>query len=154
MDEHYNCQCSCGEVKFAVHGRPLFRAFCHCTICQAFNGAPYADITLFRARDVAMPNPEIVEYKTYRPPPAVQRGVCVSCGRPAVEFMDIFPMPKLVIIPSANIRDAALVPDPALHIFYNSRVSDIGDDLPKHNGYWGSQLAFGHKLIGAILGRK
>jgi hypothetical protein len=35
------------------------------------------------------------------------------------------------IVPSANICDPALLPKPALHIFYNRRVADVDDDLPK-----------------------
>jgi hypothetical protein len=151
MDNRQNCQCSCGKARFNVHGRPVLRGFCHCTICQAFNQAPYADITLFHATDVAMPSAEFVEYKVYRLPPAVQRGKCIACGRPVVEFMRIFPMPKLIIVPSSNILDPEFVPKPSLHIFYDRRLAEIDDDLPKFNGYWKSQLAFGHKLVASLL---
>lgn len=154
MKTDQNCQCACGHAKFRVSGQPILRAYCHCTICQSFNHAPYADITLFRPGDVEMPAADLVEYKTLRPPPAVQRGVCASCGKPAIEYLQIFPMPKLVIVPSANIRDTGLVPTPSLHIFYNRRVADIDDGLPKYEGYWKSQLAFGRHLIGALLHKK
>jgi hypothetical protein len=151
MEDRQNCQCSCGKARFNVRGHPMFRGFCHCTICQAYNDAPYADITLFRAKHVDMPRAGSVEYKTYRAPPAVQRGKCIACGRPAVEFIHIFPMPKLIIVPSANILDPALVPKPALHIFYDSRVADVDDDLPKFQGYLSSQLAFGRQLVASLL---
>ena len=151
MGSRDNCQCPCGQTQFGVQGRPLLRAFCHCTICQAFNQAPYADVTLFRAKAVNMPSPDLVEYRTYRPPPAIQRGVCPACHRPALEVMNILPMPKLVIVPSANIRDPELFADPSLHIFYNHRVDDVNDGLPKFNGYLNSQLAFGHRLIRSLL---
>jgi hypothetical protein len=151
MGDRRNCQCFCGKVRFNVRGRPIFRGFCHCTICQAFNQAPYADVTLFRSKDVDMPDRELLEYKTYRPPPALQRGKCLACGLPAVEFMCIFPLPTLIIVPSANILDPALVPEPSLHIFYSRRLADVGDNLPKFNGYWRSQLAFGQKLMASLL---
>ena len=151
MEARHNCQCSCGTVRFNVHGRPIVRFICHCTICQAFNQAPYADVTLYRAEDVAMPDPVLMEYKTYRSPPAVQRGKCIACRRPAVEFIHIFPMPKLIIVPGANIHDPALVPEPSLHIFYDRRVADIDDPLPKFNGYWKSQLALGHRVVASLL---
>ncbi|HEY4750960.1 MAG TPA: GFA family protein [Steroidobacteraceae bacterium] len=154
MGDGYNCQCSCGKARFNVHGRPILRGFCHCTICQAFNQAPYADITLFRAKDVDMPGTEFLRYKAYRPPPAVQRGTCIACERPVVEFMRMPPMPMLIIVPSANILDPAFVPRPSLHIFYNRRSADIDDDLPKFSGYWKSQLAFGRRLVAALLRRE
>jgi hypothetical protein len=90
-----------------------------------------------------------------RGPPILraQRGKCLACGRPAIEHMQMFPMPKLIIIPSANILDPAFVPKPSLHIFYNRRVADIDDDLPKFDGYWRNQLAFGQRLVAALYAR-
>ena len=37
-------RCSCGAVQFDTSDRPIFRAYCHCTICQKYNGAAYADL--------------------------------------------------------------------------------------------------------------
>jgi hypothetical protein len=142
VNRDQNCRCHCGKTRFHVRGPPLFRGFCHCTICQAFNQAPFADITLFRGRGVDMPDSTLVEYKTYRAPPAVQRGKCRSCGRPVVESLRIFPMPRLIIIPTANILDSVIVPGPSLHIFYDRRVADVDDGLPKFSRYWPSQSAF------------
>ncbi len=146
-----NCQCPCGDTRFTVHGAPLMRAFCHCTLWQALNRSPYADITLFRRRDVSPPTGESLDLSVWRRPPAAQRGKCRACQRPAIEFMRLPLVGELVIVPSANIGDAALVPAPALHIFYDSRVADIVDELPRYRGYWRSQLAFSRRLLGAML---
>lgn len=150
LENHHACQCSCGETTFSVQGVPLLRAYCHCTICQEFNQAPFSDISIYRAKDVVLPSPESLEYKAYRPPPAVQRGKCKTCDTPAVEVMQIFPLPKLVIVPTENLHKDCIV-EPSLHMFYNSRVSDIEDELPKFSGYLKSQIAFGHKLVVSML---
>ncbi len=152
-DSNLNCRCSCGETRFNVSDEPLFRAFCHCTICQEYNQAPYADITLFRAKDVIKPQEERVEFKAYRFPPFIQRGKCISCGKAAIEYLKILPIPKLIIVSSDNIKDKAFVPEPSIHIFYDTRVADIQDELPKYDGYLKSQLALGHKLIVSLLRR-
>lgn len=151
MKNDQNCQCTCGHVTFKVRGRPLFRGYCHCTLCQKFNAAPYADITLFRPGDVEMPEPASVTYTTLRSFPAAQRGVCAACGKPAIEYLQVQPMPKLIIVPTANIRETAMVPAPSLHIFYDTRVAEVDDGLPKYTGYWKSQLAIGHRLMTALL---
>lgn len=130
-------QCTCGAAKMEVRGRPLFRLLCHCTICQAFNNAPYADVSVFRTKDVVVAGG--VAYKTYRPPPAIQRGKCASCDWPSVEHA---PFPPITIIPSVNFREAGFLPPPAMHIFYEKRIADIQDALPRYNGYWRSQMAF------------
>lgn len=145
-----NGHCPCGQVKFTVQGPPLGRGYCHCTICQAFTQGPYADISVFRARDVQLPDPDLVQYDTYRPPPAVQRGKCRACGGAVVEVMQIFPLPRLVIVPTGNLPEGCR-PEPSMHVFYHSRVADLDDDLPKYNGYWPSQLAFGRMLFSALV---
>jgi hypothetical protein len=99
------------------------------------------------------PPEESVEFKTYRFPPILQRGRCVSCGRPAIEYLKIFPMPRIVLVPSANIDDKELVPEPSIHIFNDTRVADIQDELPKYNGYLKSQFAIGHRVMASLLRR-
>jgi hypothetical protein len=150
-DLNLNGHCSCGDVNFTVKGKPLLRAFCHCTICQAYNEAPYADITLFRSSDVIMPQEGSVAFNSSVFPPIVHRGKCVSCGKAAIEYLRLFPMPKIIIVPSNNIDDKAFIPDASFHIFYDKRISDIEDNLPKYNGYLKSEFAFGHQLIASLL---
>lgn len=136
------CGCPCGAVEYTVHGAPLLRGYCHCTICQSFNQAPFSDITVFHADDVALPDEASVDYRTFRPPPAVQRGVCRACGKPAVEYIKLPLMPKLIVVPSLNIRQLERIPAPALHVFYHRRQADVADALPKYQGYLASQTAF------------
>ena len=80
------CSCRCGASHFAVSGEPIGRFYCHCTICQAFNGSPYADVTALPARAVALPDNSAVAFRSHRPPPAIDRGSCPACGGPVVEF--------------------------------------------------------------------
>jgi len=49
-------RCPCGTTTFAIDGPPPFRAFCHCTICQAYNGAPYAAELMRSLRRPARPD--------------------------------------------------------------------------------------------------
>ena len=151
MDYETDCQCACGKTQFRLHGSPLIRAYCHCTICQQFSGAAFADISVFRPRDVEMPPAGQVEFRTYRPPPAVQRGNCVDCGKPALEMMNIVALPKMILVPTNNIAERGSLPEASLHVFYNSRVADADDDLPKYSGYWRSQFVFCRKLIAAMV---
>lgn len=150
IDSNLNSRCSCGSAGFNVQGKPLLRAYCHCTICQAFNQAPYADITLFKPRDVIKPKEGMLELKSYKSPAVLQRGKCVSCGGAVIEYLQA-PMVQLVIVPTKNIHDKSYVPAPSLHIFYHSRVLDIQDSLPKYSGYIKSQLAFGHALFSSLI---
>lgn len=139
--------CECQQSKFSINAKPLLRAICHCTICQQFNNAPYSDVVVVKGSGVVMDEPHKVEFKSYASPPIVKRGKCSECGKPAIEFFQIPPFPKYAIIPSDNLADVAALPDPQMHIFYDRRVADIDDSLPKYSGYFPSQFAFTKCLV-------
>lgn len=146
-----NAGCTCGHVTFNLLGQSVFRAFCHCTICQKFNNAAYADVSVFRLKDVVKPPAEAVEFSAHTFPPILQRGKCKKCGSAAIEYLQIPAAPKLILVPTRNIIDQSMISKPAMHIFYDRKIADVEDDLPKHSGYLKSQLAFTSKLIASLL---
>ncbi|MEO0996305.1 MAG: GFA family protein [Pseudomonadota bacterium] len=141
------CRCACGATGFQTSGAALFRILCHCTICQRFNEADYADVVVYGAASVERPPANTVAFATYKPPPNVQRGKCAKCGQPAIEVFEAPLLPKLTIVPFAMHGDPAGLPAPCGHIFYDKRRADADDDLPKHEGFLRSQLAFGKHLL-------
>ena len=139
--------CQCGGVHFSARQSPLFRAICHCGICQRFNQASFGDVTVFRAGAVEAPRADTVAYQHHRWPPIVRRGRCKQCDKPAIEWLDAWL--RLAIVPSANLQTAKQLPLASLHIFYDCRVADVEDDLPKYRGYLASQWAFMRRVLGA-----
>ena len=133
----------------AISAAPLFRACCHCTTCQRFNDAPYADVTIFRATDVILADDATVDFQHYQKPPLVQRGKCTSCDSPAIENINLPVLPNLRIVPT-GLLPSELQRDIAFHIYYHRRVQDVADDAPKHSGFVSSQLAFMRTLIGTL----
>ena len=148
------CACPCGHAAFTVVGPPLFRIVCHCTICQRFNDAPFADVLIYDAAKVAAPAAGTVDFDTYKPPPNVQRGKCAQCGKPAIEQFRAPLFPALTMVPAAVHAAGSALPDPVAHIFYDTRVADVADSLPKHRGFLPSQLAFGRHLLAAKFSAK
>ena len=144
------CTCTCGATRFQTLGAPLFRILCHCTLCQRFHDAPFADILVHRAEDVELPPAGYVDFDTYKPPPNVQRGKCASCGQPAIGVFTFPVLPNLVMVPKSMFRPDAKLPPPVAHIFYDKRVSDAEDPYPKHQGYLPSQIAFLRYVWSAI----
>ena len=55
--------CECGACSFEVHTSPKARFRCHCLICQAFNGKPFADVVAIRAKDVVLKNAGNISFK-------------------------------------------------------------------------------------------
>lgn len=141
-------QCQCGKVKMKVLTEPLFRAFCHCSICQKFNNAEYGDIVFFRSSDVKVFGEENSNFKYHKFPPLLSRGSCGGCCQPTHEYLRIFPLPKLTVIPVKNFEDmSVIIPNPAMHIFYESRVTDHNDGVPKFSGYLSSQLSLSQQML-------
>ncbi len=146
-------QCQCGDTTFTIKDKPIIRLLCHCKICQEFNHAPYGDVAIFLSKDVVLKDHSKVQYKKYKMPPAIQRGKCTTCNKPAVEMLKLPMMPELTIIPSANIPTGDFLPDPSMHIFYHRRINDMNDELPKISGFLKSQVLLGGKILSAIFKR-
>ncbi|CUI08140.1 hypothetical protein BN2497_11057 [Janthinobacterium sp. CG23_2] len=64
-----------------------------------------------------------------------------------METMGAGPM-KVVFVPSKNFVEQYLLPPVKLHAFYNRRVADVGDDLPKFAHYWPSMFGISKTIIG------
>lgn len=144
-------QCDCGEVRFDTGAGPLFRAICHCTICQRFHGRSFGDFTVFRNKRAQLQGSEALDYKAWRLPPVLRRGKCVKCGTPSFEVLTLPPFPKLALIPTRVLADQDILPPPSFHMFYESRQADMPDDAPKCTGYLPSQAKFASVLTGALM---
>jgi hypothetical protein len=142
----YTCRCGCGRTRFEINEAARLRMLCHCTICQRFNQAAYADVLVFKTTQLNDPDLSTVAFKTYKAPPNVQRGVCQHCQQPAIEVFDTPLFPKLTMVPAGMFAGDARLPEPVAHMFYERRVEDATDDLPKKTGFLSSQLCFFKRL--------
>jgi hypothetical protein len=147
-----DCACRCGASRFTVNGDSIGRFYCHCTICQKVYAKPFADATYFWAEAIALAANQPIEFRRYRPPPALRRGICTKCGAPAVAFMRPVPGLAVAFVPTQNFHRPAELPAPDCHIFYDRRVADVADALPKVNGYWASEVHITRIVFASLLG--
>jgi hypothetical protein len=56
--------------------------------------------------------------------------------------------------PVAEFPGSRGPPAPDAHIFYDRRVADITDTVPKVSGYWASEAHVTRSLLGGLFGRK
>ena len=146
-----SCQCSCGGVNLKVREPFMTRFFCHCTICQSVYKKPFSDVIALRASNVEIDKTSTLQFSRHRPPPNVNRGICASCEEPAIGFMTLAPGFKIALLPTLMLRNPDDAPEPSLHIFYHSRTADVDDALPKHNGYWRSELAIMRQILSKLF---
>ena len=146
------CTCSCGKALVVVAEAFLGRIRCHCTICQSANRAAFADSTILMAKHVPLDRVEHVRFETLTKPPALQRGFCRSCGCFVLAYSRSLPFLSLAFVPAARYPAEAHLPEPEMHVHYESRIADVADELPKYCGKWPSQLAVLRLVLRARLG--
>lgn len=135
-------RCTCGAVTFEATAPPLFGIVCHCTLCQRFTGRDFADLLVYRTRDLRGLADAPIEYVKLRPPPNVPRGKCSACGTPMIDVLTLPLVGSWSMIPREAHAATEDLPGPVGHMFYHRRVRDCDDDLPKYEAYWPSELAF------------
>ena len=145
------CSCRCKESSISVEGAPVIRFLCHCKICQAVYRKPYADIIALKSSQVIQPVDSRIKFSKHRLPPALKRGVCPSCSNPVVGFLPLMPFFGLAFIPTVNFPEHVSLPAPKFHTFYDRRVTDVEDELPKYSGYWTSQCVLTSGFFSGLL---
>lgn len=128
--------CSCSSNTYTINNKPIGRFICHCTICQEFTGQAYNDVTILLKSDVSKLNLIRTKFRRWKLPPNISRGLCTRCNKPSIETAV---GGNLILIPTTNLPNVAALPEPSMHLFYNRRVQDMDDDLPKCNGFVQSQ---------------
>ncbi|MDO5769134.1 MAG: GFA family protein [Psychrobacter sp.] len=142
--------CPCQSNTYMINRKPIARFICHCTICQEFTGQPFNDVTVLLKSDISDLNLIRTKFRRWKLPPNISRGLCSCCSKPSIEMAL---GRNLIMIPTTNYPDAAALPKPTMHIFYNRRVEDRDDDLPKYSGAIHSQAAIMKTLTQGMLKR-
>jgi len=142
--------CECGTNTFSVSGEPLLRAVCHCHFCQDFNQADFGDFLIYRKEQVTIDNDEATAYRSYKKPEIVNRGSCMTCGKPVLEHLNAPLFPKLIFVPTINHPGHAPLPEPSLQMFYHRHVRDAGEGIPRYSGYLRSEVHFMGRLVSAL----
>lgn len=151
---HTTGGCSCGKVRYTLKGATLFRAYCHCQTCQAYNQAERADILVMRSGDVVLDGEHHIDFRFHQKPPVIKRGTCASCGGVAIEKIHLPLSPKLTIIPAQTLDAPERAPRADFHMFYHRSIKEAEDRLPTHSGYLKSQWAFTAAVIKGLRGHR
>jgi hypothetical protein len=142
----YQAHCQCAAVRYEVRTDPVDVKICHCRDCQVLHGAPMQWAAIFHKCDVRF-TAGVGELRFYN-----RSGIsesadsdrllpckvsCRSCGTPIADegrnmwlaFPTLFDFGMPPQVPDAF--------KPTCHIFYEFRVQDVVDGLPKWSGHKG-----------------
>ncbi|RDW95132.1 hypothetical protein BP5796_00895 [Coleophoma crateriformis] len=135
----YEGGCHCGKVKFQLsREKPLAAKYCHCTTCQVIHGAPFQWATIFHKEDInfVRGHHDLGWYDSGEKSTKHKLPCKVSCAYCRSPIMDegrnmILLFPTLLHFKSEAEKKRFA---PTCHMFYNQRVVDIKDGLPKWTG--------------------
>ncbi|KAF9535728.1 Mss4-like protein [Crepidotus variabilis] len=142
-DISHTGHCFCMAVGYQVTGKPFLSAYCHCTLCQRSHGAAFISSLHFSASRFSWTHakPHDTALDVFVTSETGKRYRCKACGS-TIAFFNL----------EANewsVWGAQLDRDekgdfigwdllkPTAHIFYDTRLVDVKDDLGKWTGYEG-----------------
>ncbi|PFH49047.1 hypothetical protein AMATHDRAFT_148547 [Amanita thiersii Skay4041] len=137
--------CFCGAVTYQVVGKPLRSAYCHCTLCQRLNSCAFIHTLHYPASVFSWTHSEphgdaidtyTVDGKPWKARSRCKRcGCCVSSYNSKTDRRSIWGG-QLERDDNGKIKDWEEL-KPTGHIFYGTRMLDVGDELEKWEGYDG-----------------
>jgi hypothetical protein len=122
----YKGSCYCGAVTVTVKGPPAAAGYCHCLECRKWHSAPINAFGIWSNDNVTIEGPTTTSTVSE----VSGRVSCSKCGgcianlKPTMGMTAVYPMTL------AGPEDTFKF-EPAFHIFYEERVMDVSDGLPK-----------------------
>ncbi|KAF8504965.1 Mss4-like protein [Hysterangium stoloniferum] len=140
--------CFCGAITFAAAPPILLKAYCHCSNCQRLSGCPFIHTVHFpkstfkwtHGKSGEDPLTTLDGYSLPNKPHKTRYrcktcAVCVASYNAEKEKWSIWG----ALFPRGEDnrlrKDVWEVIKPDAHIFYDTRMVDINDDLEKWDGY-------------------
>ena len=129
MATSHESSCFCGAVTIEITGSPAVQAFCHCSSCRGWLGAPIHAASLWPAANVRVVK-GADKLGLFKKTEASHRKFCTVCGSPAL--VD-HPRIEMVDIPAGSVKGLAY--QPTLHVHYGEKVLAMRDGLPKFKDF-------------------
>lgn len=132
MSKEYQVHCDCGSVKLSMSGTPRVHAFCHCEDCRNLLDVPFHSIVAWDPENVAIESGsnDAVEYKY--PSLEMTRVFCKHCGETLYNTNAMgWKLVSQLLISKCNGGELPEEFQSNAHFFYDRRIVDIDDPLPK-----------------------
>jgi hypothetical protein len=132
MNQSYSVSCDCGAVQLRLNGEPRVRGFCHCEDCRGLLDIPYHSVTAWEGEscEVVRGSDQLLSYQ--HPTKRMKRYFCAHCGETLFNTNAAGWRVVSQLLIRKNYGDelpAGL--ESRSHFFYDRRIVDIDDDLPK-----------------------
>lgn len=132
MSNIHTVQCDCNAVEVTMTGQPRVHGYCHCEDCRELLQVPYHSVLAWEGDNVEITRGqnEVIEFQ--HPTKRMKRVFCKHCGD--VMYNTNAMGWKLVSQLLFRRCNNDTLPEGFVstsHFFYDRRIIDIADDLPK-----------------------
>ncbi|KAF9535727.1 Mss4-like protein [Crepidotus variabilis] len=135
--------CFCKAVRYQVTGKPVTSAYCHCTLCQRLQGAAFISTLHFSASNFSWthsePHDAALDVFEVTSKPWKKRRRCKNCGCTVASYNSKSELWSVWGTQFDRDEDGKIkgwdTIKPTAHIFYETRLLDVQDDLGKWTGY-------------------
>jgi len=117
----YTVHCSCNRIELSLYGEPKARVICHCIDCRELLDGPFYPVTVWTDHTASITRGKMKKY------------FCTNCGEVLfnTNSVDWQAVPQWLIAKSYD-NQLPLELTAVAHIFYEQRIIDVSDNLPKH----------------------
>lgn len=136
----YRAACFCGKVRYEVSAEPVDAKLCHCRACQTLHGAPMQWAAIFQKHHMRFTSGlDLLRFYNSERDMNERILPCkVSCSLCGTPIADEGRRMWLAFPTLFDFEQGTEMPDsfkPTCHLFYDQRVIDIHDNLPKWAGH-------------------
>ena len=132
MSDIYKVHCDCTAVEVTMTGSPKVHAFCHCEDCRELLQVPYHSVLAWEPDNVHISNGanEVIEFQ--HPSKRMKRVFCKHCGDVLYNTNAMgWKLVSQLLYRRCNSNQLPEDFSSNAHFFYDRRVIDISDGLPK-----------------------
>ena len=146
--EKVRAHCNCGKAGVTLSAMPSTRFRCHCTICQKVYGSGFSDVVVFRRGQVKPSDPSQIKWTHSKKITPLARGLCIHCNEPVLAYF----YGILAFMPARLLPEISL-PEVSRDIYYETRISDVLDEVPKSSGLIAAYAGLSIPFLKVMLNR-
>jgi len=132
MSDQYQVHCDCKAVTLQMRGAPKVHAFCHCEDCRDLLQVPYHSVLAWEPNEVDVVTGAEYVTQFQHPQKQMKRVFCQSCGEVLYNTNAMgWKLVSQVLFRKCNNQQLPAELFSNAHFYYNRRIVDIDDALPK-----------------------
>ena len=132
MTEQHAVHCDCGAVEVTMTGTPKVRGYCHCEDCRDLLQVPYHSVLAWESEQVEITR-GAESVKTFQhPTKRMTRVFCSGCGEVLYNTNAMgWRLVSQLLVLKTHDHTLPETYQPSSHFFYDRRIINIDDPLPK-----------------------